>query len=46
MVDSPLISLAARWAASPNDAAVLEEVGTGLESLGALVIAAEAFAPA
>ncbi len=46
VVDSPLISLAARWTASPNDAAVLEEVGTGLESLGALVIAAEAFARA
>jgi len=46
VVDSALISLAARWAASPNDGGVLDDVASGFEALGALMVAAEVAARA
>jgi DNA-binding CsgD family transcriptional regulator len=45
-VDSRLVELGARWAASTNDGAALEEVGAGFEALGALMLAAESTASA
>ena len=38
--------LAARWAASPNDGGVLDDVASGFEALGALMVAAEVAARA
>ncbi|MEZ5139369.1 MAG: LuxR C-terminal-related transcriptional regulator [Acidimicrobiales bacterium] len=46
VVDSPLIALAARWAAAPNDGTELDAVATGFEELGALMVAAEVAARA
>ncbi len=46
VVDSATISLAARWAASPNDGEVLDEVAQGLEDLDGLMFAADAHAAA
>jgi DNA-binding CsgD family transcriptional regulator len=46
VVDSRIIDLAARWAASPADGAELESVADGLESAGCLMLAAEALAAA
>lgn len=46
VVDSASISLAARWAASPNDGAELDEIGAAFEELDGLMFAAEAFAAA
>lgn len=46
VVDSTTIELAARWAASPNDGAALEEIGAAFEALDGLLVAAEAFAAA
>jgi DNA-binding CsgD family transcriptional regulator len=43
-VDSPIITLAARWAAAGGDASELEAVGDELEAMGALMLAAEALA--
>lgn len=45
-VGSPLVDLAARWAAAPNDGSELQAVAEGLEELGALLYAAECFAAA
>jgi DNA-binding CsgD family transcriptional regulator len=45
-VDSRTIELAARWAAHPDDGALLDEVGAGLEALDGLMMAADAFAAA
>ncbi|MGN6693153.1 MAG: LuxR C-terminal-related transcriptional regulator [Aquihabitans sp.] len=46
VVDSAIVELAARWAASPNDGAELDAVAEGLAELGCLMFAAEAFAAA
>lgn len=46
VVGSTTIELAARWAASPNDGATLDEVGAGFEELDGLMFAADAFAAA
>lgn len=45
-VDSRTIELAARWAAHPDDGALLDEVGAELEALDGLMMAADAFAAA
>jgi DNA-binding CsgD family transcriptional regulator len=45
-VDSVLVSLAARWAASTNDGDALDEVSLGFEETGALMLAAEVAAAA
>ncbi len=46
VVESATIDLAARWAAAPDDAAGLDEIGAGFEALDGLMFAAEAFAAA
>lgn len=46
VVDSAIVDLGARWAASPNDGAALDGVAEGLAELGCLMFAAEAFAAA
>jgi DNA-binding CsgD family transcriptional regulator len=46
VVESATLELAARWAASPNDGAVLDEVAAGFEALDGLMFAADAYAAA
>lgn len=46
VVDSPLVTLAARWADAGHDAAELDAVAAGFEELGALMVAAEVAARA
>jgi len=46
VVDSAIVTLAARWAAAPNDGAELDAVAEAFASLGCLMFAAEGFAAA